>query len=91
MREVAMTILTVRNLDPEIHQKLREQAAAHGRSMEAEARAILEAGVAPRTINLVDALRRFADEADLTDEEIDLMFPPRRTEVQRPVTFGDVE
>ncbi|HMS75435.1 FitA-like ribbon-helix-helix domain-containing protein [Gordonia sp. (in: high G+C Gram-positive bacteria)] len=86
-----MTILTVRNLDPEIHQKLREQAAAHGRSMEAEARAILEAGVGPRTINLVEALRRFADDADLTEDEIDLMFPARRTEVQRPVTFDDAE
>lgn len=45
----------------------------------------------PGRSNLVDALRRFADEADLTDEEIDLMFPPRRTEGSTPVTFGDVE
>jgi hypothetical protein len=59
--------------------------------MEAEARAILEAGVGPRTINLVEALRRFADDADLTEDEIDLMFPARRTEVQRPVTFDDAE
>lgn len=39
-----MTI-TVRGLEPELHRLLREQARAHGRSMEAEARAILARGV----------------------------------------------
>lgn len=33
--------LTVRNLDETVKQKLRQQAALHGRSMEAEARDIL--------------------------------------------------
>jgi len=33
--------LTVRNLDETVKQKLRQQAARHGRSMEAEARDIL--------------------------------------------------
>ncbi len=33
--------LTVRNLDATVKQKLRQQAALHGRSMEAEARDIL--------------------------------------------------
>jgi len=37
--------LTVRNLDETVKQKLREQAARHGRSMEAEARDILARGV----------------------------------------------
>jgi antitoxin FitA len=35
------TTLTIRNLDEPVKQKLRIQAASHGRSMEAEARAIL--------------------------------------------------
>ncbi|GAA1820234.1 FitA-like ribbon-helix-helix domain-containing protein [Agromyces neolithicus] len=36
-----MGTLTVRNLDDTVQQRLRERAAAHGQSMEAEARAIL--------------------------------------------------
>lgn len=35
------TTLTIRNLDEPVKQKLRVQAASHGRSMEAEARMIL--------------------------------------------------
>ena len=36
-----MSMLTVRDLDPEVKEKLRRRAARHGRSMEAEARAVL--------------------------------------------------
>ncbi len=39
------TTLTIRNLDEPVKQKLRVQAASHGRSMEAEARAILTLAV----------------------------------------------
>jgi plasmid stability protein len=50
------TTLTIRNLAAPIKQKLRIQAARHGRSMEAEAREILTSGVQdpklapPRTV-----------------------------------------
>lgn len=37
--------LTIRNLDAAVKQKLRVRAALHGRSMEAEARAILSRDV----------------------------------------------
>ena len=36
-----MTTLTIRNLEPGIKDKLRQTAAAHGRSMEEEVRSIL--------------------------------------------------
>jgi plasmid stability protein len=36
-----MATLNIRNLPAEVHRRLRVQAAEHGRSMEAEARAIL--------------------------------------------------
>lgn len=36
-----MTAITIRKLPPETKQRLRMRAAAHGRSMEAEARSIL--------------------------------------------------
>lgn len=39
-----MATLLIRNLDDAVRDKLRVRAAQHGRSMEAEARAILSAG-----------------------------------------------
>ncbi|MCY1558648.1 hypothetical protein D9M68_956010 [compost metagenome] len=36
-----MSTLTIRNLEPTIKDKLRQTAAAHGRSMEEEVRTIL--------------------------------------------------
>jgi antitoxin FitA len=36
-----MATLTIRGLDPAVHARLRVEAARHGRSVEAEARAIL--------------------------------------------------
>jgi plasmid stability protein len=38
--------ITIRKLDPKLKQKLRVRAAAHGRSMEEEAREILRAALA---------------------------------------------
>lgn len=43
-----MGSLNVRNLSDETHKALRIQAARHGRSMEAEVRAILDDAVNPR-------------------------------------------
>jgi len=40
-----MATITVRDLDDDVRDRLRQRAAAHGRSMEAEARAILAASV----------------------------------------------
>jgi hypothetical protein len=44
------TTLTIRNLDEDVKQKLRLRAAAHHRSMEAEAREILRQVVNEATI-----------------------------------------
>ena len=43
-----MGSLNVRNLSDETHKALRIQAARHGRSMEAEIRAILDDAMNPR-------------------------------------------
>ena len=40
-----MATITVRNLDDDVQQRLKLRAAAHGRSMESEARAIISAAV----------------------------------------------
>ncbi|MGH2388571.1 MAG: FitA-like ribbon-helix-helix domain-containing protein [Chloroflexota bacterium] len=44
-----MRVVTVRNLPEETHRALRLRAARHGRSTEAEIRAILEEAVRPET------------------------------------------
>lgn len=41
-----MATLTIRNLPEDVHDALRRQAAEHRRSMEAEAREVLQAAVA---------------------------------------------
>jgi plasmid stability protein len=41
-----MANITVRNLDDQVQRRLKQQAATHGRSMEAEARAILTRALA---------------------------------------------
>lgn len=86
---MSMPILTVRNLRSDVHQKLREQAARNGRSMEAEARVIIEEAVDKPRTTLVDRLSTFAERAQLTDEEISIMFPPRSSDYQRPIEFGE--
>ncbi|VTR76693.1 FitA-like ribbon-helix-helix domain-containing protein [Cellulomonas hominis] len=40
-----MATVTVRNLDDEVQRRLKQRAASHHRSMEAEVRAILSAAV----------------------------------------------
>jgi plasmid stability protein len=40
-----MAGITIRNVDDDLKQRLKEQAAVHGRSMEAEARGIGESSL----------------------------------------------
>ena len=56
-----MGTLTIRNLDDDLKQRLRERAASHGVSMEQEARSLLLQEVAPT---------RKRDEDIVTVEEI---------------------
>lgn len=58
-----MAALNIRGLRDDVHAKLRVRAAMHGRSMEAEARAILEAAVAPDDGGYLSAadLQEFVD------------------------------
>lgn len=58
-----MGTMTIRNIDESLRRRLRTQAAAHGRSMEEEARDILPSALSTEGLqadNLADAiLRRF--------------------------------
>jgi antitoxin FitA len=72
-----MAAVSIRDLDDSVREKLRVRAARHGRSMEAEMRAILTAAVRDEdsTQGLFSALvDRFAE---LGGVELDL--PPRAT------------
>ncbi|MFF7056076.1 Arc family DNA-binding protein [Achromobacter spanius] len=65
-----MPMLTVRNISEEVHRALRVRAAQHGRSTEAEVRAILEDAVKPEgRIKLGSLLAQIGRQAKLTDEE----------------------
>jgi antitoxin FitA len=80
-----MSVLTVRDLDPEVKEKLRQRAARHGRSMEAEARLILAAAVetSDEPVDLVASIRKH-----FSGGEIELELPDRTSAAQRPITFG---
>lgn len=77
VKDRIMAMLTIRNLDPSLKERLRVRAAQHGHSMEAEARDILrttltQAAQAPER-NLYDRIRaRFAPLGG-----VDLDLPPR--------------
>jgi antitoxin FitA len=76
-----MATLTIRKLDDTVKTKLRVRAAENGRSMEEEARAILEGAVqAPRAAqekprSFYQSIRRCLADAGL--DGIDLEIPPR--------------
>jgi len=72
-----MAAMSIRNLDDRVLERLRVRAARHGRSMEAEVRAILteavrEPGGAPSLLDVI--VHRFGE---LGGVELDL--PPRAT------------
>lgn len=65
-----MTSLIVRNLDEQIVSKLKQRAARHDRSAEAEHRAILEAALLKtRRRSLADVLSQMPDVGVDTDFE----------------------
>jgi antitoxin FitA len=82
---MALSALSIRNLDDRVRERLRVRAARHGRSMEAEVRAILAAAVAEpgEAPGLFQALMdRFGE---LGGVELDL---PRRATSARAAEFG---
>ena len=61
MAPIPTTTLSIRNVDTALREKLRLRAARHGRSMEAELRAILRATLSEAEAaepNLAEAIRR---------------------------------
>lgn len=83
-----MVSITVRNLPDEVHRALRVRAADHGRSAEAEVRAILEHVVnPPQRIRIGEALAALARDAGITDEDIAAIDQTRDRSPAQPMTF----
>ena len=69
-----VAVLTVRGVPDEVHRALRVQAAEHGRSAEAEVRAILAAAlVPPNRLRLGDALAALGRDLELSDVDVDAL------------------
>ena len=78
-----MSTLTIRQLNEHTHARLRGRAAKHGRSVEAEVRAILDATVDLPEENILLALHAAFSEAGGVDLEL-----PDRSEPPRPVDLS---
>ena len=75
-----MATLTIRQLDDRTHARLRGRAAEHGRSVEAEVRAILDAVVDVPVSNVLVALHESFAKVGGVDLEL-----PERSDAPRPV------
>ena len=83
-----VAMLTVRNLPDEVHRALRIRAAQHGHSMEAEAREILAAAVAPEgRVKLGSLLADIGRQARLTDDEFGVFEQVRDKTPAQPIDF----
>lgn len=73
-----MAAITVRNLSDETHRALKARATGHGRSTEAEVRAILEEAVnPPERVRVGSLLAEIAREAGGVDLDVDRDRTPR--------------
>jgi plasmid stability protein len=80
---VIVSTLTIRQLNEHTHARLRGRAAKHGRSVEAEVRAILDAAVNLPEENILLALHATFTEAGGVDLEL-----PDRTDLPRPIDLS---
>lgn len=83
-----MPAVTIRNLSEETHRALRVRAAHHGRSTEAEIRAIIEAAVRPpKRIQLGSLLAAIGRDAELSDSDVEALQTSRDKTPAKPMTF----
>ena len=83
-----MAVMTIRDLDDEVRDKLRIRAAHNKRSMEAEVRAILESAVRPQgCVKLGSLLVEMGRQAKLSDEEFVVFEQVRDRTPAGPVSF----
>jgi plasmid stability protein len=85
--ETGMAVMTIRNIDEALKNRLRLRAAMHGRSMEDEARDILRSALSteiPRPRDLGQAIHeRFGPLGGVDLPNV------RREAIRRPVDFDE--
>lgn len=74
---ISLTAISVRNLDDHVTERLRIRAARHGRSVEAEIRAIL-----------VEAVREPSDPNEVSQTLVDRFGAIGGAEISVPTTTG---
>jgi plasmid stability protein len=81
-----MAAVTIRNLSDETHRALKVRAKQHGRSTEAEIRAILDEAVLPaERVHLAEELAALGRRIGLRDE--DLTYFERDKTPTEPISF----
>lgn len=84
-----MAQVTVRNIPDEVHRALRARAVKHGRSTEAEIRAILADAVdSSDRAQLGDLLWRIGREARLDDDDVAVFDVVRDRSAAEPIDLG---
>lgn len=83
-----MPAVTIRNLSDETHRALKLRAAGHGRSTEAEIRAILEeVARPPERVRLGSALAERSRRIALTNADVEAIEMERRKPPADPITL----
>lgn len=84
-----MPMMTVRNIPDEIHRALKARAALHGRSTEAEVRAILATSVDSETrVKLGSLLVEVGQQASWRDDEVTMIQQLRDKTPGSPIDFA---
>ena len=85
-----MATITVRDLDDEVKQKLRERAAKNGRSMEAEVRAVLvDAVTVKEPVVEYGLATHIRNRLAQVDGFVDLELPDRSQQMPGPSVFEE--
>ena len=83
-----MAAVTIRNLPEAVHRALKVRAAQHGRSAEAEMRAILEAAVRPEVrLRLGSALSDMSRRIGVTNADVEALEQARDRQPAEPMRF----
>lgn len=84
-----MAAVTIRSLSEEVHRALKLRAAQHGRSTEAEIRAILEAAVRDEgRVRLGTALSERSRALGLSNEDVEALEAGRGGGPAEPMRVG---
>jgi plasmid stability protein len=83
-----MGVLTIRNVPDDIHLALKARAASHGRSTEAEVRAIIALAVKPDgRARMGDLLWETGRQIGLDNDDVDAILASRDRTPAQPMGF----